>query len=156
MQVGGYCGYSFRQSCITENLNLLNLFKLKNTTTAAAAAKSLQSFLTLCDPIDGGPPGFPVPGILQTRTLEWVAISFSNAGKPFSIQLQSYGLKVFSYRVRKCANTWGPKPTLAQQDPYFLPDSILILDKQLMYLFDFCLFQPPTFYSLGEHHPSAS
>ena len=48
---------------------------------AAAAAKSLQSCLTLCDPIDGSPPGFPVPGILQARTLEWVAISFSNAGK---------------------------------------------------------------------------
>ena len=46
---------------------------------AAAAAKSLQSCLTLCDPIDGGPPGSPVPGILQARTLEWVAISFSNA-----------------------------------------------------------------------------
>ena len=46
---------------------------------AAAAAKSLQSCPTLCDPIDGGPPGFPVPGILQARTLEWVAISFSNA-----------------------------------------------------------------------------
>ena len=45
---------------------------------AAAAAKSLQSCLTLCDPIDGSPPGFPVPGILQVRTLEWVAISFSN------------------------------------------------------------------------------
>ena len=45
---------------------------------AAAAAKSLQSCLTLCDPIDGSPPGFPVPGILQARTLEWVAISFSN------------------------------------------------------------------------------
>ena len=44
-----------------------------------AAAKSLQSCLTLCDPIDGNPPGSPVPGILQTRTLEWVAISFSNA-----------------------------------------------------------------------------
>ena len=44
----------------------------------AAAAKSLQSCLTLCDPIDGSPPGFPVPGILQARTLEWVAISFSN------------------------------------------------------------------------------
>ena len=44
-----------------------------------AAAKSLQSCPTLCDPIDGGPPGFPVPGILQARTLEWVAISFSNA-----------------------------------------------------------------------------
>ena len=46
---------------------------------AAAIAKSLQSCLTLCDPIDGSPPGYPVPGILQARTLEWVAISFSNA-----------------------------------------------------------------------------
>ena len=45
----------------------------------AAAAKSLQSCLTLCDPIDGSPPDSPVPGILQVRTLEWVAISFSNA-----------------------------------------------------------------------------
>ena len=44
---------------------------------AAAAAKSLQSCPTLCDPIDGSPPGSPVPGILQARTLEWVAISFS-------------------------------------------------------------------------------
>ena len=49
--------------------------------TAAAAAKSLQSCPTLCDSIDGSPPGFPVPGILQARTLEWVAISFSNAWK---------------------------------------------------------------------------
>ena len=47
----------------------------------AAAAKSLQSCLTLCDPIDGSPPGSPIPGILQVRTLEWVAISFSNAWK---------------------------------------------------------------------------
>ena len=46
---------------------------------AAAAAKSLQSCRTLCDPRDGSPPGFPVPRILQARTLEWVAISFSNA-----------------------------------------------------------------------------
>ena len=46
---------------------------------AATAAKSLQSCPTLCDPRDGSPPGFPVPGILQARTLEWVAISFSNA-----------------------------------------------------------------------------
>ena len=46
-----------------------------------AAAKSLQSCPTLCNPIDGSPPGFPVPGILQARTLEWVAISFSNAWK---------------------------------------------------------------------------
>ena len=48
---------------------------------AAAAAKSLQSCPTLCDPIDGSPPGSPVHGILQARTLEWVAISFSNAWK---------------------------------------------------------------------------
>ena len=48
-------------------------------TTAAAAAKSLQSCPTLCDPIDGSPRGSPVPGILQARTLEWVAISLSNA-----------------------------------------------------------------------------
>ena len=48
---------------------------------AAAAAKSLQLCLTLCDPIGGSPPGSPVPGILQARTLEWVAISFSNAWK---------------------------------------------------------------------------
>ena len=48
---------------------------------AGAAAKSLQSCLTLWDPIDGSPPGSPVPGILQARTLEWVAISFSNAWK---------------------------------------------------------------------------
>ena len=46
---------------------------------AAAAAKLLQSCLTLCDPRDGSPPGSPVPGILQARILEWVAISFSNA-----------------------------------------------------------------------------
>ena len=48
---------------------------------AAATAKSLQSCPTLCNPIDGSPPGSPIPGILQVRTLEWVAIAFSNAGK---------------------------------------------------------------------------
>ena len=47
----------------------------------AAAAKSLQSCPTLCDPIDGSPPGSPILGTLQARTLEWVSISFSNAGK---------------------------------------------------------------------------
>ena len=51
------------------------------TLHAAAAAKSLQSCLTLCDPIDGSPPGCPVPGILQARALEWVATSFSSAWK---------------------------------------------------------------------------
>ena len=66
---------------------------------AAAAAKSLQSCPTLCDPIDGSPPGSPIPGILQARTLEWVAISFSNAWK--------WKLKVKSLsRVRLFATPW--------------------------------------------------
>ena len=65
----------------------LKLKKVGKTTrpfryaAAAAAAKSLQSCPTLCDPIDSSPPGSPIPGILQARTLEWVAISFSNAQK---------------------------------------------------------------------------
>ena len=53
-----------------------------------AAAKSLQSILTLCDPIDGSPPGSSIPGILQARILEWVAISFSNT--PARIDLMKY------------------------------------------------------------------
>ena len=55
------------------------IFLKPHTHTAAAAAKLLQSCPTLCDPRDGSPPGSRVPGILQARTLEWVAISFSNA-----------------------------------------------------------------------------
>ena len=58
---------------------LLGRKAMTNLAAAAAAAKSLQPCLTLCDPIDGSPPGSPVPGILQARTLELVAISFSNA-----------------------------------------------------------------------------
>ena len=58
-----------------------HMLELVLLAAAAAAAKSLQSCWTLCDPIDGSPPGSPVPGILQARTLEWVAISFSNAWK---------------------------------------------------------------------------
>ena len=67
------------------NASYLKLVRLENETfsfpTSAAAAKSLQSCPTLCDPIDGSPPGSSVPGILQARTLEWVAISFSNEWK---------------------------------------------------------------------------
>ena len=55
------------------------IYVIFNTAAAAAAAKSLQSCPTLCEPIDGSPPGSAVPGILQAKTLEWVAISFSNA-----------------------------------------------------------------------------
>ena len=70
-----------------------------NTAAAAAAAKSLQSCLTLCDPIDGSPPGSPVPGILQARTLEWVAISSSNARK------WKVKVKLFS-RIRLLVTPW--------------------------------------------------
>ena len=73
---------------------------------AAAAAKSLQSCLTLCHPIDGSPPASPVPGTLQARTLEWVAISFSNAWK------QKVKVKSLS-RVRLLATPW----TAAYQAP---------------------------------------
>ena len=67
---------------LSYKLRLRNVFKylvIHSKSNTAAAAKSLQSCPTLCDPIDGSPPGSPVPGILQARTLEWVAISFSNA-----------------------------------------------------------------------------
>ena len=73
---------------------------------AAAAAKSLQSCPTLCDPIDGSPTGSPIPGILQARTLDWVAISFSNAWK------WKVKVKLLS-RVRFLATPW----TAAHQVP---------------------------------------
>ena len=75
-------------------------------TFATAAAKSLQSCLTLCNPIDGSPQGSPVPGILQARTLEWVAISFSNAWK-WKVKVKLLSL------VRLLATPW----TAAHQTP---------------------------------------
>ena len=60
---------------------LENSQDIPENVAAAAAAKSIQLCPTLCDPWDGSPSGFPVPGILQARTLEWVVISFSNAWK---------------------------------------------------------------------------
>jgi len=67
--------------CIKFTVSRQKVLNLKCSAAAAAATKSLQSCPTLCDLIDGSPRGSPVPGILQTRTLEWVAISFSNAWK---------------------------------------------------------------------------
>ena len=78
---------SFQSSISEKKIKYLSIFKfqvvkkLKPNPAAAAAAKSLQSCPTLCDPVDSSSPGSPVPGILQARTLEWVAISFSNAWK---------------------------------------------------------------------------
>ena len=83
---------------------------------AAAAAKSLQSCLTLCDPIDGSPPDSPIPGILQARTLEWVAISFSNAWK-WEGKVKSLS------RVRLFATAW----TAAHQAPPSMGFSRLVL-----------------------------
>ena len=72
----------------------------------AAAAKSLQSCPTLCDPIEGSPPGSPIPGILQPRTLEWVAISFSNAWK-WKVKVKSLS----------CVQLLGTPWTAARQAP---------------------------------------
>ena len=70
-----YCFFYCAHLCMKYSRGISNFLE----EISAATAKSLQSCLTLCDPIDGSPPGSPVPGILQARTLEWVAISFSNA-----------------------------------------------------------------------------
>ena len=77
-----------------------------NGYATAAAAKSLQSCPTLCDPRDGSPPGSPIPGILQARTLEWVAISFSSASK-WKVKVKSLSC------VRFLATPW----TAAYQSP---------------------------------------
>ena len=86
------------------------LYRLSNqgspNSLTAAAAKSLQSCPTLCDPTDGSPPGYPVRGILQARTLEWVAISFSNAWK-WKVKVKSLS------RVRLLSTPW----TAAYQAP---------------------------------------
>ena len=84
----------------------------------AATAKSLQSCLTLCSPTDGSPPGSPVPGILQARTLEWVAISFSNAWKG-KVKVKSLS------RVRLPATPWtaayqAPPPMGFSRQEYYL------------------------------------
>ena len=104
--------------------------------TAAAAAKSLQSCPTLCDPIDGSPPGPSVPGILQARTLEWVAISFSNASK-WKVKVKSLS------RVRLIATPWTaahqapPSMGFSRQEYWSgvpLPSLLLILQLNKSYL----------------------
>ena len=82
------------------------LFEVLSSQVAAAAAKSLQSCPTLCDPIDGSPPGSAIPGILQARTLEWVAISFSIVWK-WKVKVKSLS------HVRLVATPW----TAAYQAP---------------------------------------
>ena len=88
------------------DLPLFYFHRLFPSLSFAAAAKSLQSCMTLCDPIDGSPPGFPVPGIFQARTLEWIAISFSNAWK-WKVKVKSFS------HVRLFVTPW----TAAYQAP---------------------------------------
>ena len=96
----------FKMSFLQKMVYRLNAPKRYFIELAAAAAKSLQSCPTLCDPIDGSPSGSSVPGILQARTLEWVAISFSNAWK-WKAKVKSLS------RVRLLATPW----TAAHQAP---------------------------------------
>ena len=86
--------------------SILECWYYTHDSKTAAAAKSLQSCPTLCDPRDGSPPGSAIPGILQARTLEWVAISFSNARK-WKVKMKSLS------RVRLLATPW----TAAYQAP---------------------------------------
>ena len=88
---------------------------LKTVLATATAAKSLQSCLTLCDPIDSSPPGSPVPGILQARTLEWIAISFSNAKSVYLISM-CVCMCVCVLFTQSC-------PTLCDPMDYSPPDS---------------------------------
>ena len=84
---------------------------------ATAAAKSLQSCPTLCNPIDGSPPGSPVPGILQARTLGWVAISFSNAGK-WKVKVKSLS-RVWLFETPWTAAHQAPPPMGFSRQEYW-------------------------------------
>ena len=92
-------GYKCLKFYLKDIFKVLFTWEPNLSLPAAAAAKSLQSCPTLCDPIDGSPPHSPVPGILQARTLEWVAISFSNAWK-WKVKVKSLS------RVRLLATPW--------------------------------------------------
>ena len=91
---------------VTQRKKCLHSFLCIVQKKVSAAAKSLQLCQTLCDPIDGSPPGPSIPGILQARTLEWVAISFSNAWK-WKVKVKSLS------RVQLLATPW----TAASQAP---------------------------------------
>ena len=89
----------FKVVCITSSIITVIIANISRAFSKTAAAKSLQLCLTLCDPIDSSPPGSPVPGILQARTLEWVATSFSKAWK-WKVKVKSLS------RVRLWVTPW--------------------------------------------------
>ena len=102
----GACCFYLHSTLINQWKTLLYFLLCKMLKYNIHSAKSLQSWLTLYDPVDGSPPGSPVPGTLQARTLEWVAISFSNAWKR-KVKVKSLS------RVRLFATPW----TAAYQAP---------------------------------------
>ena len=140
-----------KASCSTSNNPGIIIHTGKDT---AATAKSLQSCPTLCDPRDGSPPGSPVPGILQARTLEWVAISFSNAWK-WKVKVKSFS------RVRLLATPWTaayqapPSMGFSRQDywsgvPLPSPDKL-----HENWDFVFVLFSFPSSYSCAQQRAGA-
>ena len=108
----------------------MNLEVIILAAAAVAAAKSLQSCPTLCDPIDGSPPGSSIPGILQARTLEWVAISFSNAWK-WKVKVKSLSF-VWLFATPWTAAYQAPPPMGFSRQDYWsglpLPSLSLLLE----------------------------
>ena len=103
---GAVCGVTVSQTWLSDWTKATTNWSTHSIQYYAAAAKSLQLCSTLCDPIDGSPPGSPVPGILQARTPEWVAISFYSAWK-WKVKVKSLS------HVRLLATPW----TTAYQAP---------------------------------------
>ena len=120
---------------------------------AATAAKSLQLCPTLCNPIDGSPPGSPIPGILQARTLEWVAISFSNARK-WKVKVKSLSC------VRLCETPWTavcqapPSMGFSRQEYWSglpLTSPYLYLDGLKVNVLQISSFKNMTFFCVSHH-----
>ena len=104
--------------------------------TAAAVAKSRQSCLTLCDPIDSSSPGSPVPGILQARTLEWVAISFSNAWK-WEVKVKSLS-RVWLFATPWTAAHQAPQSMGFSRQEYWSGVPLPSLNKLLQISISYC------------------
>ena len=115
--------YNWATNTLTFKISMLHYIVC--VAAAAAAAKLLQPCLTLCDPIDGSPPGSAVPGILQARILEWVAISFSNAWK-------------WKVKVKSLSHVWpSATPWTAVCVKYILLQALIII--KINYVFSFSL-----------------
>ena len=118
---------------LSELLLLLSHFSV--CAAEASATKSLQLCLTLCDPIDGRPPGSPVPGILQARILEWVAISFSNAWK-WSHSVMSDSQQLHGLQPTRLLRPWefpGKSSGVGCQGFLRLSELVEVMEFQLSY-----------------------